>query len=346
MKTMNYNKESFYQMNQKFMDAFNHNWNILMETFFFQQQQFSSGNRLRPRIVLLGYLATKNKLELMPNEYDFISKLSMSIEIIHKSSIILDDLIDNDPARHGKNAFHIDYGLENTIMFAIHMLSTSVDNLNKLLSEVPRPHIMHKKGIDLLVKTMHDMSLGELKELNLNDVDKFNSEKIKEIISLETSPLIANSLLLGYYAGNGEDLNIDKAFDLIGHMCGYIFQVMNDLEPFCQQEKLMLHKGRINMDISQSKKNIAFALLYGLLSKKEKDALSSTKTIQEFNNLLIQYFSLYHLKESFMEEVDLTYANIKEQVTTLSSYGINDDWCTLFLYFTDIIVNECKERLS
>ena len=120
---MNYNKEYFYQLNQKFMNIFNHNWNTLMQTFFFQQKQFSSGNRLRPRIVLLGYLSTKNELELMPNEYDFISKLSMSIEIIHKSSIILDDLIDKDPARHGQTAFHIEHGAENTMMFAIQMLS-------------------------------------------------------------------------------------------------------------------------------------------------------------------------------------------------------------------------------
>lgn len=251
---MNYNKEYFYQLNQKFMNIFNHNWNTLMQTFFFQQKQFSSGNRLRPRIVLLGYLSTKNELELMPNEYDFISKLSMSIEIIHKSSIILDDLIDKDPARHGQTAFHIEHGAENTMMFAIQMLSISADNLNRLLLEVPKSHIIHKKGMDLLIKTMYDMSLGELKELNLNDAERYDSEKIKEIISLETSPLIANSLLLGYYAGNGKDLNIEKVFDLIGHMCGYIFQVMNDLEPFCQQEKLMRHKGRINMDISQSKK--------------------------------------------------------------------------------------------
>lgn len=343
---MNYNKDYFYQLDQKFMNAFNRNWNTLMQTFFFQQEQFSSGNRLRPRIVLLGYLSTKNELELMPNEYDFISKLSMSIEIIHKSSIILDDLIDNDPARHGQAAFHIEYGAENTMMFAIQMLSISVDNLNKLLLEVPKSHIIHEKGMDLLTKTMYDMSLGELKELNLNDADKYDSEKIKEIIGLETSPLIANSLLLGYYAGNVKDLKIESVFDLIGHMCGYIFQVMNDLEPFCQQEKLMQHKGRINMDISQSKKNIAFALLYELLSKKEKSALSSEKNIEKFNNLLIQYFNLYNLKESFMQEVNLTCANIKEQVTILSNSGISDDWCTLFLYFIDIIVKQCKDRLS
>lgn len=158
--------------------------------------------------------------------------------------------------------------------------------------------------------------------------------------------MIANSLLLGYYAGNVKDLKIESVFDLIGHMCGYIFQVMNDLEPFCQQEKLMQHKGRINMDISQSKKNIAFALLYELLSKKEKSALSSEKNIEKFNNLLIQYFNLYNLKESFMQEVNLTCANIKEQVTILSNSGISDDWCTLFLYFIDIIVKQCKDRLS
>lgn len=83
-----------------------------------------------------------------------------------------------------------------------------------------------------------------------------------------------------------------------------------------------------------------------MLSKKEKSALSSEKNIEKFNNLLIQYFNLYNLKESFMQEVNLTCANIKEQVTILSNSGISDDWCTLFLYFIDIIVKQCKDRLS
>ena len=110
------------------------------------------------------------------------------------------------------------------------------------------------------------MSLGELKELNIDIGTLYDSQLAKEIIDLETSPLIANSLLLGYFAGNGNNCDVEKTFSEIGYDSGYIFQVMNDLEPFCQQNKLREHKGRLNTDIGQSKKNIAVSLLYSLLS--------------------------------------------------------------------------------
>lgn len=233
---MNYNKEQFDNISQKYLMVFNQQWNNLMKKFIFQQHQFASGNRLRPLIVLVGYLATKKDYELTEDEYEKIGRLALSLEIIHKSSLILDDLIDEDPERHGRIAFHIEYGMENTVMFAVHMLGISINNLNRLLAELPDSHILKIEGLDLLLKTICDMSLGELKELNLTKEHLYNHEYIKKIINLQTSPLITNSLLLGYYAGNGDNEHVKKTMDFIGNQCGYIFQVMNDLEPFCQQK--------------------------------------------------------------------------------------------------------------
>lgn len=342
---MDYKKELFQHMQTEFMKAFNKNWDALMSVLFFQQEQFISGNRLRPYIVLMGYLASKSDFNLEVSEYDKISKLSLCIELIHKSSLILDDLIDGDPARHGKKAFHIEYGFENTMMFAINLLSISVQKMNQFITETNEYVVLKEKGVELLSKTMYDMSLGELKELNLDEKDWNNYEKIREIINLETSPLIANSLLFGYYAGNGNNRDVEETLRLIGYECGYIFQVMNDLEAFCQQEKLKQHKGRLNTDIVHAKKNIVLTLLYNLISKKEKEKIISTDSENEKNDLLIYYFRLYKIKDSFMREVDLTYKNIMEQIDLLKMHGLNPTWCQLFHHFVDIIVKECKDRL-
>lgn len=342
---MIYNKEEFHKIEKEFMAVFNKNWTDLLSSLFFKQQQFISGNRLRPLIVLVGYLATKTELQLDSIEYDKISKLSLSIELIHKASLILDDLIDEDPARHGERAFHMEYGTENTMMFAVNLLSISVDNLNRIINETPEFIVLRKKGIELLTKTMYDMSLGELKELNINVDTLYDSHNAKEIINLETSPLIANSLLLGYYAGNGQDSDVEKAFHEIGYDSGYIFQVMNDLEPFCQQDKLKEHKGRLNTDIGQSKNNIAVSLLYNLLSDYEKECLNGAVDIEKENELWFSYFELYNVKDSFMREVDFIHQNIKERINSLSQNGISESWRILFTYFIDKIVKECKGRL-
>ena len=338
-------KEQFEQMQKEYINVFNSNWEALMSELFFQQIQFASGNRLRPYIVLVGYLASKPDLNLNSIEYDKISKLSLCIEIIHKSSLILDDLIVGDPARHGEKTFHIEFGVENTMMFAINLLSISVKKMNQFIDENQGCVILKEKGINLLAQTMYDMSLGELKELNLLEEKFYENILIKDIIHLETSPLIANSLLFGYYAGNGNNRDIEQLLQTIGYECGYIFQVMNDLEPFCQQEKLKLHKGRLNTDITHSKKNIALASLYNLISYKEKEQIQSSNSEEKTNELLIHYFQQYKIKDSFMREVELTHQNINKQIELLKENGLSTACCKLFHYFINKIINECKERL-
>lgn len=342
---MEHSKEILQQMQMKFIEAFNKNWADLMDELFFQQEQFISGNRLRPYILFVGYLASKSNFQVENSEYDKISKLSLCIELIHKSSLILDDLIDGDPARHGKITFHMEHGFENTMMFAINLLSVSVQKMNQLISENTEYTVLKEKGIDLLSQTMYDMSLGELKEMNLNDKERYNYKKIEEIINLETSPLIANSLLLGYYAGNGHDKIVENILQSIGYECGYIFQVMNDLEAFCQQEKLKKHKGRLNTDIVYAKKNIILTLLYGLISEKEKKQLASASSEDKINDLLIYYFNRYKIRDSFMREVELVHTNINQQITELETHGIHTSWCELFRSFINTIIEECINRL-
>ena len=342
---MNYYKDNFKRISQEYLTVFNHQWNNLLNGFVFRQHQFSTGNRLRPLIVLVGYLATKKGDKLSEDEYQYISRLALSLEIIHKSSLILDDLIDDDPERHGEAAFHIEYGMENTVMFAIHMLCVSIDNLNTLLSELPESHILKTKGLNLLLETMYNMSLGELKELNLTKENLHDYECIKQIINLQTAPLITNSLIFGYYAANGNNENVKKTMNRIGNGCGYIFQIMNDMEPFCQQNKLKKHKGRVNIDISHAKKNIVFALMYNLLSLKEKEKICLADNIEEINYHLIKFFDEYKIKDSFMEEIQFVYLDIKNQIPSLGEYGVSQEWCKLFEHFIDSLMEECKNRL-
>lgn len=343
---MNYSNELFREIQTKFIDAFNKNWSELMNELFFQQVQFISGNRLRPYTLFMGYLATKSDYRLEITEYDKVSKLSLCIELIHKSSLILDDLIDGDPARHGKCAFHIEHGMENTMMFAINLLSISVQKMNQFILENEEYVVLKDKGINLLSKTMYDMSLGELKELNLNNTDRYDQEKIKEIINLETSPLISNSLLFGYYAGNGKNKKVEHILQEIGDASGFIFQVMNDLEAFCQQEKLMQHKGRLNTDIIYAKKNIVLTLLYNLISEQEKEKIACVRSKDDANNLLIYYFKRYKIRDSFMREVNLIYEKINVQINELENQGLCRNWCHLFHYFISTIIQECKNRLN
>ena len=59
----------------------------------------------------------------------------------------------------------------------------------------------------------------------------------------------------------------------MGDRIGYLFQVMNDLEPFCSATNLVHHKGSLNMDFEHFRKNIVLPYIYASCSIREKKHL-------------------------------------------------------------------------
>lgn len=77
------------EIEDRFLSSFDCAWNETLEHYKCRQAQLNSGSRLRPLMVLWGYIAN----------------VAVSIELIHKGTILLDDWIDQDEARHGEKAF-------------------------------------------------------------------------------------------------------------------------------------------------------------------------------------------------------------------------------------------------
>jgi geranylgeranyl pyrophosphate synthase len=99
------------------------------------------------------------------------------------------------------------------------------------------------------------ISQEELKELQIEQSKELIEELAKSIkISGESKP-DTNSLLMGMYLAQIDNSDAIKIIERIGEKFGFIFQALNDLEPFCNL-KNSDHKGSINTDFSRSRKNI------------------------------------------------------------------------------------------
>ena len=61
--------------------------------------------------------------------------------MIHKISIIVDDLIDQDIRRHNASTFHIQYSKEETIIFAVYMIGTAFENIEITLCILVRSNL-------------------------------------------------------------------------------------------------------------------------------------------------------------------------------------------------------------
>ena len=88
--------------------------------------QIENGNRLRPLLLAWGYYAN-----CQSDNNSYIADYAISIELLHKSSILLDDLIDDDIARHEKETFHVQFSKSEALLYALYILNRSITLMHK-----------------------------------------------------------------------------------------------------------------------------------------------------------------------------------------------------------------------
>lgn len=290
------------EIEDRFLSAFECAWNETLGHYKCSQAQLNGGSRLRPLMVLWGYLAAVDHQKSV--DVDYIANVAVSVELIHKGTILLDDWIDQDEARHGEKAFHVEFDPYYAVILALHMVSDSMVRLKTVL-----PMDIHLANnyftcADILAQTIFSMSKGALEELRLES-NILNLEHIKMIARLETAEIIGNAMQLGYYAGGGSDSAISQLFKELGNQFGYLFQAMNDLEAFSDVEALSAHKGAANNDFSISRKNLGVALLYNI-AKPADQKLIMDRAPESIYDLMQKY----HILDFILKKTELYYDNI------------------------------------
>lgn len=329
----------------EFMKFYEKNWSEILEDTYYKSEQLDIGHKFRPRLVYWGFIINGSE-NLTDYDFDNVSKIAVCIELVHKASILLDDFIDQDTARHGKPTFHTLHGIDRTVIFSLNILSRSLKIINQTFFEYSNSNIFMWKSMNSLTTTLENMTLGVLKELDLPDKLEQNINEIREIMHLETGALITNSLLMGVYLAQIDDIKIIKNIEKIGHKFGFIFQALNDLEPFCNL-KNSDHKGSINTDFSRSRKNICISLLYPFLSSSEINLIKDS-TIESQDELLIQYFKKYRIYESVMNELDIVYDSMIMDIEELQQFmtDLDSEWANEFSKFVKSVITICKNRVN
>ncbi|MCR4719074.1 MAG: polyprenyl synthetase family protein [Firmicutes bacterium] len=326
----------------KFDELFNAHWQAVLEILDTKHPQLIQGSRLRPQISLWGFLISKQN----PSKEDInkIASAAVSIELIHKATIIIDDWIDNDKERHGLNSYHYDNSPEDAVILSLNMISLSLKRLENCVNSgiiMPQHYII---CLNTLIKTIYYMSKGALEEIRLKDAHIFNKDKISKIIQYETSEIIGNSLLFGYYVGLDQEIpyqHIVNEIKFIGDRFGYIFQVFNDLEVFMCPYKLKEHKGDINMDFFLNRKNIVVATLYEVIKPKERELIKNC-TSQQLQNLIAKY----QITDFLYTQADIQYKNLLDRINKLYNINIPQKWICGFLEFFKYAKKYAESRLG
>ena len=327
-----------------FIKYYEKNWNDFISEVYYKTELLSYGHKFRPRLVYWGYCAGKSYKDISETDYNAISRVAISIELVHKASTLLDDYIDGDTARHGMEAFHITYGPERTMIYSLNILCKALSNIHDIFINYIDDSMYSKVGMKFVIKTLEDMTLGVLKELDLTEnifMQKIN--QVKEIMYLETATLITNSLLAGYMLSQNIDTQTIDLFSEIGKDLGYVYQILNDLEPFCS-ERNNDHKGSINTDISRNRKNISIPIINTFLNTEEKNKLEVLSNTDR-DQMLITLFEKYNVKEQLFEEISISCNRIHQNIDLIPISIHNKQWCEDFHNFVDSSILVNKNRL-
>jgi len=337
--------DKFKAITTKFLEEFDLSWNKMIDIIGYNQIQLSSGNRLRPQICLLGFLAAKIYFDDVIPELPHIASVSVSLEMIHKASILIDDWLDKDEVRHGVSAFHTEFPLQDTILVALNMIALSTVRLKNefVKTSFKLPH-HYFTCLNTVLETIYAMARGALKELRLNEFDFYNSTAIKEIIQLETAEIIGSCLLVGYYTGvkeNGRNTYVENTLKQIGDQCCYLFQAMNDLEAFSNPQKLFSYKGNLNSDIMKQRKNIGVAMLYELANKHDRKLLTDS-----LEDNLFPLMKKYDIVSIIKRQLNALYENVLHEIDELQAYSIPFEWCIGFKEFWAHVKKYGESRLE
>ena len=327
---------------EEFIEKYQEKWAEVMKDTYFQSEVVDVGHKLRPRLVFWGYLSNVSSLER--HRLDDVAQVAVCVELVHKASLLLDDFIDKDTSRHSKPTFYVKYGAEKTIIYALNILSKSLGLLNQTYFKNNNLNSFYYRSMNDISLTLQDMTLGVLKELDLDINAITNAQEIQTIMRLETSSLITNSLLMGFYLTDTDNERVETTLKNVGNDLGYVFQILNDMESFFST-KLSEHKGSINNDINKSRKNICIPILFSIMSGHDKKMVyKSTTSIND--KLLLPLLRRYNVKNILFDEIDNMVKKIKSEVFNIEFEYKNSSWAEDFFSFISSVVDVFKSRID
>jgi octaprenyl-diphosphate synthase len=170
------------------------------------------GKRFRPTVLLLS-------AKLNGNLPPLAVCAATVVELIHTATLIHDDSIDKSELRRGFPTVNSMWDDDVSIAMGDFIYSKAFSIL-----------VMHKMYdvMQVLAEASHQMSAGEMLELEKrNDLD-ITEEEYMKIIGDKTASLISASCEIGAMLGSPED-GARACFSRYGHAVGLAFQITDDL---------------------------------------------------------------------------------------------------------------------
>jgi len=218
-----------------------------------------AGKRWRPFLTVCAYKAHQDDPSApVPAS---VRRIGVAVECFHKASLIHDDIEDNDAARYGRQALHVEYGLP----IALNAGDLLIGEGYRLLAECDAPASVRATLLGIAAEGQRQLCLGQGAELEwARHPRPLTSAEVIEIFRRKTSPAFEVALRLGAaHGGAGQEVHPSLA--RYSDALGVAYQIRDDLEDLADS-------GPLN-DFAEMRPWLPMAIAYERATGSAKDVL-------------------------------------------------------------------------
>lgn len=213
---------------QAMYDATNSNVEVLRDAS--RHILSAGGKRIRPRLLLLTYLA------LGGSDLEYIARPGAAVELMHTASVVHDDINDHGIIRRGRPSVNSIWGRTFALLTG--------DFLFTAVYELMAPY--HSLNVDL-AKSATALVEGETLQASAVKNNHFTREIYMRIIALKTAALFRAASTIGAKLAQASPSEID-ALSSFGFNVGLAFQIVDDILDLVADEEQLGKTAGIDID--------------------------------------------------------------------------------------------------
>jgi len=259
------------------IDAFLEGEEMGDKLYFIISEALTGGKRLRPIITLSTYrqLIGSDISNISDDKYGAVVKIAIMIEMIHCTSLVIDDIMDKDVKRRDQPTIHAKYGETYALLASLYMMTLAIQLLIKSIekSDIKKGHILLL--LNLTSAKLKELSVGQYLDIELPQSTVYNQtiddSLLVDMIHKKTSSLFEICFFTSWIFANDKQKDISD--DEITNVCnlartfGLIYQVADDFEDVQQD----LRRNGINY-VTNNDPHKAKQEYHELVNKFETDA--------------------------------------------------------------------------
>lgn len=273
----------------------------------------SKGKKIRALLTIsIAKVLSGSNHALLP---DNVFHAAVAIEMIHNSTLLHDDVIDNTQIRRNTKSVNDIWGNKSSILFGDFLIVKSLQTLLKC---------ENLEIISIIANASMMMTIGELDQMNavskINDID---IERYMYIIEMKTATLFSAACSIGAIVVNADREYIEKAAKF-GKSLGIGFQIMDDLIDYTSD----VSGKTIGNDFLEKKVTLPIILSYLKSDTQEKQFLVNAMDSEVDNSSMLQQTLFIMKKYNVFDDVrKIACQHIKDSKDIFHSLlSLNEYW--------------------